>query len=318
LIEGEGIHAQSNYLNDLFETIQIFSIAASTHDVKDRATATRSRLTTLEPAMIRQPTLYLTHGGGPCFWMSFPPPIGPQGWDRLKNYFSGLLASLPSRPKAILMISAHWEEPRVTVSTAAAPPMLFDYYGFPPHTYQLRYPASGAPDLARRAQGLLRGAGIPDGTDDSRGFDHGIFVPMLIIDPDAGIPVVMLSLQEDLDPARHVAVGAALEPLREEGVLIIGSGSSFHNLRDFFDGDGRASIAFDAWLGETVARADPAERNARLIAWEAAPKARACHPREEHLIPLMAVAGAAGSDVGRRSFHDTIGGKVFSCFTFGG
>jgi len=250
--------------------------------------------------------------------MSFPEPLGLHAFGTLKTYFSGLLSGLLSRPKAVLMISAHWEERRFTVSTAAAPPMLFDYYGFPPHTYELSYPAPGSPELARRVQGLVREAGIAVGTDDRRGFDHGVFVPMLIIDPDAGIPVVMLSLQDDFDPARHVALGAALAPLREEGVLIIGSGSSFHNLRDFFNGDGRASIAFDTWLGETVTRADPAERNARLIDWETAPKARACHPREEHLIPLMAAAGAAGSDVGRHSFHDTIGGKVFSCFTFGG
>jgi aromatic ring-opening dioxygenase catalytic subunit (LigB family) len=268
--------------------------------------------------MTRQPTIYLTHGGGPCFWMSFPPPIGPNGFDGLKRYLAGLMAELPERPRAVLMITAHWEEPHFTVSTAAAPPMLYDYYGFPPHTYELRYPAPGAPELGRRVQALLQDAGIAAATDDRRGFDHGVFVPMLIIDPDARIPLAMLSLQKDLDPARHLALGEALAPLRDEGVLIIGSGSSFHNLRDYFSGNGKASAAFDAWLDETATGSDPTQRAARLIAWEKAPSSRACHPREEHLIPLMAVAGAAGRDPGRRSFHDRIGGNVFSCFTFGG
>jgi aromatic ring-opening dioxygenase catalytic subunit (LigB family) len=128
----------------------------------------------------------------------------------------------------------------------------------------------------------------------------------------------MLSMRHDLDPAAHIAIGAALAPLRDEGVLIIGSGSSYHNLRQYFSGDGRASIPFDDWLNETVTAPDPGIRNARLAEWAKAPNARACHPREDHLIPLMVAAGAAGTDIGHRSFHDRLAGQAISCFSFGG
>jgi aromatic ring-opening dioxygenase catalytic subunit (LigB family) len=264
----------------------------------------------------RQPVLYLTHGGGPCFWMTFPEPFGPRAYDGLKAYFAGLLADLPERPKAILVISAHWEESMVTVSVHDRPPMLYDYYGFPPDTYQLQYPAPGSPDLGGEVHGLLQRAGIDVRMDAQRGFDHGVFVPMLIIDPAAKIPVVMLSMRTDLDPAHHLAVGRALAPLRDAGVLIIGSGSSFHNLRAIFSGPNRASVEFDQWLHEVV-ESDSSVRDGRLTEWEAAPSARAAHPRADHLIPLMVAAGAAGSDSGRSSFSELIGGNVYSCFSFG-
>jgi len=266
--------------------------------------------------MSRQPTLYVTHGAGPCFWMTFPEPFGPHGFDSLKAYFSGVLDSLPERPRAILVASAHWEERVPTLSTSAAPSMIYDYQGFPAHTYQLKYPAPGSPELALRAQGLLKEAGLDAATDDRRGFDHGVFVPMMIIEPTATIPVVSLSLGNDLDAARHLAIGSALAPLRDEGVLIVASGSSYHNLRAIFGGDGQASMEFDAWLGETVAQTS-GDRNARLAHWTSAPSARAAHPREEHLIPLMIAAGAAGEDTGRAEFRDVIGGKTYSCFAFG-
>ncbi len=264
-----------------------------------------------------QPTVYLTHGGGPCFWMEFPEPFGPHAYAGLRVYLSGLLARLPRPPSAIVMVSAHWEEAVPTVSTAQAPPMLFDYDGFPPHTYRLNYPAPGAPQLAERVAAMLESAGIAAARNAERGFDHGVFVPMLIIDPPARIPVVMLSLQASLEPARHLAIGAALAPLREQQVLLIGSGSSYHNLRAIFAGGEGGSGAFDEWLNETVTAADPAERRRRLIDWRTAPAARACHPREEHLIPLMVIAGAAGEDPGRADFRGRIGGKAYSCFSFG-
>jgi aromatic ring-opening dioxygenase catalytic subunit (LigB family) len=266
---------------------------------------------------LRQPTLFISHGGGPSFWMDYPPPIGPHGFDKLRNYLAGLIASLPQRPKAILVISGHWEEDRVTVSTASAPPMLFDYYGFPPHTYQLNYPAPGAPALAARARGLLGAAGIASDENGERGFDHGVFVPFLIVDPQAQIPVLMGSLEHHLDAARHLAIGAALAPLRDEGVLIVGSGNSFHNMRAFFDGRPEISLQFDRWLTEAVALPDPSARAAALTAWDRAPAARLCHPREEHLIPLMVAAGAAPDERGTRVFHDIIGGKAISGFAFG-
>ncbi len=267
-------------------------------------------------SLARQPAIYLTHGGGPCFWMEFPEPFGPRAYDGLRAYLAGLMASLPAPPRAIVMVSAHWEADVPTVGTAPAPQMLFDYYGFPPHTYRLRYGAPGSPELAERVVTLLRAAGGAAATDPARGFDHGVFVPMLIIDPEARIPVVTLSLTHDLDPARHLAIGAALAPLRAENVLIIGSGSSYHNLRAIFAGGEGGSVAFDEWLNETATGVAPAVRRTRLIDWRSAPNARACHPRAEHLIPLMVAVGAAGDDPGRTDFRGTIGAKAYSCFRF--
>ena len=181
----------------------------------------------------RQPTLFIPHGGGPCFFMD-PPPNDPHAWDAMAAYLRGIAASLPAKPRAILVISAHWETPRPTVMTAAHPPMLFDYYGFPEHTYKLEYPAPGSPELASRVRALLADAGIASDADDARGYDHGVFVPFLLMFPDADIPIVQLSLRGDLDPAAHIAIGRALAPLRDEGVLIVGSGMSYHNLRRFW------------------------------------------------------------------------------------
>jgi aromatic ring-opening dioxygenase catalytic subunit (LigB family) len=266
--------------------------------------------------MTRQPAIFLPHGGGPCFWIDGPPPFGRQAWEKLRLYLSGVVASLPEPPKAFLVVTAHWEAEKPTLSVNPAPGMIFDYFGFPAHTYQLSYPAPGAPDVARRAAELIRAAGLPAAEDAERGYDHGIFVPMLIVDPDARIPVAMVSLQRDLDPAQHIAIGRALAPLRDEGVAILGSGMSYHDLRHFRDGDGRDAAIFDAWLGE-AATAPAAERDAALTHWADAPAGRACHPREEHLLPLMVAAGAAGDDLGRRDFQDVIGGKAISAFRFG-
>lgn len=265
----------------------------------------------------RQPAIFLSHGGGPCFWIPLPAPFGSHAFDKLHTYLEGLIASLPERPKAVLVVSGHWEEALPTVSTAARPPMLFDYYGFPEHTYRLSYPAPGAPELAHDVRALLTEAGIESAADGERGFDHGVFVPFLIVDPEATIPVLMMSLQKDLDPERHIAIGKAIAPLRDKGILIVGSGNSYHNLRSFMDGDGRAADEFDGWLHEATTMPDADLRNARLVEWASAPSARACHPREEHLIPLMVVAGAGGRDAGRRVFSDTIGGKAISGFAFG-
>ena len=264
----------------------------------------------------RQPAIFVPHGGGPCFWIEFPPPFGRHAWEGLRDYLSGLVASLPERPKAFLVVTAHWEAGEPTVSVNSKPGMLYDYYGFPPHTYQLQYPAPGAPEIAAKVKGLIEKAGLPVATDGERGFDHGVFVPFLIIDPDAKIPVVMLSLRSDLDPKFHIALGKALAPLRDESIAIVGSGMSYHDLRHFRDGSGSDSAIFDAWLDET-AKAAPDDREARLAAWDKAPAGRACHPREEHLLPLMVVAGAAGESRGRHDFRDVIGGKTISAFRFG-
>ncbi len=265
----------------------------------------------------KTPTIYLPHGGGPCFFMDW----NPRGmWDPMGAYLSKIPELLPERPKALLIVSAHWEEPEFTVQTKPAPGLFFDYYGFPEHTYQLKWPAPGSADLAKRVQDLAATAGIPVKADAERDYDHGVFIPMLLAFPDAGIPTIQLSLKQGLDPEAHLALGRALAPLRDEGVLIIGSGLSFHNLRRLMQretgGDIRhVSHDFDAWLAQTL----NGDRTA-LKDWADAPNARICHPREEHLLPLMVAAGAAGDDAMTRPYHeDSLGptGIAVSAFHFG-
>jgi aromatic ring-opening dioxygenase catalytic subunit (LigB family) len=246
-----------------------------------------------------------------------PPQDYPHMWDGLGAYLRGIDASLGTRPKAVLVVSGHWEMPQPTVNIAAKHKLLFDYYGFPEHTYRLKYPVSGAPDLEPRLRTLLNDAGFELGVESKRGLDHGVFVPFLLIYPRADVPIMQLSLQQSLDPAVHLAIGRALAPLRDRGILIVGSGMSYHNLAAMFSGRGaEAAAAFDAWLGETVME-DSQTRDAKLTAWRSAPGGRESHPREEHLIPLMVAAGAAAGDLGVRTFGESIAGKAISGFQFG-
>jgi aromatic ring-opening dioxygenase catalytic subunit (LigB family) len=265
----------------------------------------------------RLPTFFIPHGGGPCFFMDWS-PIGPKDtWDRIAAFLEGLDASLPARPKALLVVSGHWESPIARITSSRKPSLIYDYSGFPAHTYALTWPAPGAPELAERVQKLLGEAGIDSGADAERGFDHGVFVPLKVAYPEAQVPTVQLSLRTGLDPAAHLAMGRALTPLRDEGVLIVGSGMSYHNMRTFRTPGAHApSARFDAWLHETVAL-DPQARDAALLGWAAAPSARECHPREEHLMPLMTAAGAAGADRGRPVLRDEVMGAVVSAFAFG-
>lgn len=266
----------------------------------------------------RMPTLFIPHGGGPCFFMPNPPDH-PHLWDKMGAYLRGIAAGLPSTPRAILVISGHWEEAQVTVNTAPAPSMLFDYYGFPPHTYQLKYPAPGSPALAQEIRDLLAAQGIASASDGARGYDHGVFVPLLLMFPDADIPVVQISLLKSLDPKAHLAVGRALAPLRDKGVLIVGSGMSYHNMHDFRRDThslDRSAVLFDSWLTD-AAQDTPAMRDDKLGNWSQAPGARQSHPREEHLLPMMVAAGAAMDDQGRRMFNDVVWGKTLSGFQFG-
>jgi len=268
-----------------------------------------------ESAQTTLPTYYIPHGGGPCFFMEWT--RGPRNtWDRMADWLRHLKDGVGARPKAIVVISAHWEEPTFSVTTGQAPPLLFDYYGFPEHTYKLRYDAPGSPELASRIRGLLATAGFATGADAERGFDHGVFVPFKLIYPEADIPVVQLSLKAGLDPAEHIKAGQALEPLRKEGVLIVGSGMSYHNMRGFGHGTADSEI-FDAWLTEATTLPDAAARNAKLAHWDRAPAARRVHPREEHLLPLMVVAGTAGQDPGRKIFDDHVMNVLVSAYAFG-
>ena len=265
----------------------------------------------------RMPVVFLPHGGGPWPWVE---GMFAADENAAMARYLDTLKSLPRvAPRALLVISAHWEERVPTVMTGAAPPLLFDYNGFPDHTYKLTWPAPGAPQLATRIRELLDRAGIPSASDDQRGFDHGVFVPLKLAYPEASIPTLQLSLTTGLDPVHHLAIGRALAPLRDEGVFVLGSGMSFHNMSAFFDRGASfagESQAFDTWLTK-VTTAVPAERERALSAWASAPSARACHPREEHLLPLMVCAGAAGDDQGASAFSGTVGGMRVSAFQFG-
>jgi aromatic ring-opening dioxygenase catalytic subunit (LigB family) len=259
---------------------------------------------------------FISHGGGP--W-SFMDAAARAPYAKLAAGLAGMPRQIGRRPRAVLMVSAHWEESAFTLTAHPNPPMVYDYGGFPDYTYQIRYEAPGDPSLAERTRQMIMEAGLPAGLDPERGFDHGAFTPLKVIYPAADVPVVQLSLMRGLDPQTHLALGQAIASLREEDVLIIGSGLSYHNLREFFSPRAWGpSREFDGWLNGVLLREDPQERSKLLAAWEAAPSARAAHPREEHLLPLMVAVGAAGDDRAELSYHedDFLGGLSVSNYIF--
>jgi aromatic ring-opening dioxygenase catalytic subunit (LigB family) len=260
----------------------------------------------------RASVLYIPHGGGPLPLLDDPHHAG------LVRFLREYPATI-DKPDAIVVVSAHWEERRVTVTSGTAPPLLFDYYGFPAQTYEYRYPAPGQPELAARARDLLRQAGIEAELDAERGFDHGLFVPLLLMYPQANIPCIQLSLSATLDAALHIAIGKALASLKSENLLFLGSGFSFHNMQaltgkrdDAIDPRNRA---FEDWLLQTCC--DPslaeAEREQRLANWESAPHARYCHPREEHLLPLQVCYGI-GQSAAQNPFREPVARFISSAY----
>jgi 4,5-DOPA dioxygenase extradiol len=234
--------------------------------------------------------LFLSHGGGPL------PLLGDPGHREMVENLQHIASQIP-RPSAILLISAHWEAPVATLTAGQRPELIYDYYGFPEESYDIRYPCPGQPDLASQVHAVLRDDEMPAELDSKRGFDHGLFVPLKIMYPQADIPCVQLSLLRGLRASDHLRMGRALGNLRYDNLLIIGSGFSFHNLRAFFIPDTeetqKMNAAFDEWLVETCAGSglDEATRERRLLHWEQAPHARFCHPREEHLLPLHVCYG---------------------------
>lgn len=263
---------------------------------------------------MRQPSLYLPHGGGPCFFMDWPPP---NPWAELEAFLRSVPSLLPERPRAILLVTAHWLAPVFAVDTGERPRLIYDYQGFPPHTYRLRYDAPGAPDVALQAGGLIAASGLQAAADPARGWDHGVFIPLKVVFPDADIPVAAMSLRADMDPAAHLAAGRALAPLRDEGVLIVGSGMSYHNLRALMTGHPADGRPFDDFLYAAIEGTDEASRTAALSRWASAPGARMAHPYEEHLLPLMVAAGAGAEDPGTRIWSGVAMGQPLSAFRFG-
>lgn len=262
----------------------------------------------------RLPAYFISHGGGPWPWL----PDMRKMLASLETALARMPAEVGPGVKAVLMVSGHWEEDDFAVMSSAHPPMVYDYSGFPPFTYRIKYPAPGAPALAARVGQLLTAAGLANHLDPSQGYDHGTFAPMQVMYPAADMPLLQVSMKHGYDVSEHVALGRALAPLRDEGVLIVGSGLSYHNLRLFGPGAKAPSAAFDAWLN-TAMMAEPARRLELLKAWETAPSARVCHPREDHLVPLMTAVGAAETEKATRVYHDSnvFGGVTASNWRLG-
>ena len=264
----------------------------------------------------RLPTYYLSHGGGPWPYME----------DAMRRRFDKLEASLLAirgewgdAVRAVLVISGHWETPEFAVSSGAHPGMVFDYYGFPEYLYHIKYDAPGSPELAMRVRAMLEAGGFSCDSDPERGFDHGTFSLLKPIYPDGEIPIVQLSVKLDFDPHAHLSVGRLLAPLRDEGVVIIGSGSSFHNLGLRGPAAIEPSRRFDDWLQQALLKSSTSERRERVATWLLAPDARIAHPREDHLIPLMVALGAADEEPASLIYHqdDFLGGWALSSFRFG-
>src|SRR5512136_1373615 len=250
--------------------------------------------------------VYFSHGGGPL------PILGDASHKAMVDFMIKLPSQL-GKPDAILVISAHWEESAATLLGAQNPAMFYDYYGFPNEAYEINYPAPGSPELANRIAELLDKNNISARIDPQRGFDHGLFIPLKLMYPQADIPSLQLSLLRGLNPSAHIALGKALRELIPENILVVGSGFSFHNLRAFswqgINAPDPANEAFQNWLIEVCAGPIPqSEREQRLIEWEKAPSARYCHPREEQLLPLHVCASMADKPA-EVIFDDRILGK---------
>jgi aromatic ring-opening dioxygenase catalytic subunit (LigB family) len=260
------------------------------------------------------PVLFLPHGGGPL------PILDDKGHEKMVAFLKEIVREL-SEPSAILVISAHWEEEQATITSNSHPEIIYDYYGFSAEAYKIQYAAPGYPELASEIYALLTASGVTTRLDEQRGFDHGLFVPLKLMFPQAQIPCIQLSLLKNLNPRMHIALGKAIASLREKNILIIGSGMSFHNLKTFFSNEintSKENKEFDHWLIETCT--NPAilseEREQRLIEWEKAPFARFCHPREEHLLPLHVCYGIACADtpIAKVVFNEEVMGKKVTSF----
>jgi len=236
------------------------------------------------------PSVFVSHGA----------PTLPLEQSPARSFLGALGTSL-GRPRAVLCVSAHWERDRPHLSAVAQPETIHDFYGFPEALYRLRYPAPGAPELAEQARRLLQDAGLEATTSSEWGLDHGAWVPLSLMYPDAGIPALQLSVQPRLGTRAHVALGRALAPLRSDGVLILGSGGAVHNLRYFHPGSAATpdwAARFESWLVEAVEAGDAES----LIGYRASPDGPLAHPSEEHYLPLL-VAFGAGGEVPGETLH---------------
>jgi len=251
--------------------------------------------------MVKFPSVFVNHGGGPL-------PLLGQQQALVENMKKVVDEFLPKEdPSAIVVLSAHWESDPIKVTSVAKPSMYYDYYGFPPETYKYEYPSPGSPALAQKIHELLGNNDLKSELDERRGYDHGVFIPLMIMYPNANIPVVCVSLHQSLDAELNMRIGGALAPLRDDGVLILGSGYSFHNMKAFFNPTEetvQASKDFNVWLKDTILDKD-SDYLEKLKKWDEAPGGRICHPREEHLLPLLMAAAAGGTDAEPKLIYDT-------------
>ena len=265
----------------------------------------------------RLPTYFISYGRGPWPWMK---DMMPFDLTLLEASLQAIPTQVGVTPRAVLVVSGHWEESQFTIQASANPSMYYDYGGFPDFTYRIQYPAPGSPEVATRVAELLDGAGVANRSDPARGFDHGVFAPLYVMYPDADVPVLQLSLRHGYDPEEHLAVGRALAPLRDEGVLIVGSGYSYHNMGAMNRSGAVPSRDFSGWLNDVLVDGDVAVRSTELTHWDQAPGARLSHPAEDHLVPLLVAVGAAEHDAGTRTYHETDvmnAGIHSSSFAFG-
>lgn len=260
--------------------------------------------------MQRLPTLFVSHGA---------PTLAID--DGPAHRFLGSFGARLGKPRAILVLSAHFEAPAATITAGSAPPTVYDFYGFPRALYEMTYPAPGDPDLARRVGELLSAAGTPARLDEDRGFDHGAWVPLSLMYPDADVPVVQLSIDSRKGAAYHFRLGESLRPLRDEGVLIVGSGGATHNLSVAIGAPADAPLVdWAARFREWLANAVDNDRRDELADYRAlAPDARRNHPTEEHLFPLFCVMGATETGEPRRRVHasDAHGALAMDAYLFG-
>jgi 4,5-DOPA dioxygenase extradiol len=260
--------------------------------------------------MTRLPTVFVSHGA-PTLALDDGPA----------HRFLGRFGTRIGEPRAVLVLSAHFEAPTATITAGSAPATIYDFSGFPQALYDITYPAPGDPAVAQRVSQLLTTAGIPSRMDKDRGFDHGAWVPLLLMYPNADVPVVQLSIDSRKGTAYHFRLGETLRPLRDEGVLIIGSGGATHNLAHAFAASERAPLAgwatrFREWLADAVEQ----DRRDDIANYRAvAPYASRNHPTEEHLMPLMCAVGATEPDEPRQRVHasDAYGALAMDAYVLG-
>jgi 4,5-DOPA dioxygenase extradiol len=253
--------------------------------------------------MTKLPTLFISHGS----------PMHAINAGAAGEAWTALARKLP-KPKAVLMVTAHWESNLPMLSGNAKPSMIYDFGGFPDTLYKMNYPAPGAPELAAKAQALLKVAGITAGIDGCRGFDHGTWVPLLKMYPNADMPIVQLSVQSAMSPQHHLNVGSALTSLTHEGVLIIGSGHLTHNLRDWMQTRGQTTPVlyaqkFQRWVFDRLAAHDVEALTRYRVD---APEAIRAHPTEEHFLPLFVALGAAGENAKSTRVFDGFEGAALA------